>query len=187
MEPERFDGLAASVAKNESSRRSMLFRFGGSGVAAFLAAVGIGGLDVDEAEAKKSCKKRCKKKDDKDKRRRCKRRCRKKGGNTPGSPNSFPITVNLDLLGDACTPTGGECGDPNDTGLECVASICVPVDLGDIGDTCADGSDCATGRCSLGLLCTDCPVASICGTAGNQVCCVVDATCAAGVCVLNDV
>lgn len=185
MEPERFDGLAASVAKNESSRRSMLFRFGGGGVAAFLAAVGIGGLDVDEAEAKRKCKKRCKKKDDKDKRRRCKRRCRKKkGGDTAGSPNSFPITVNLDLLGDSCTPTGGECGDPNDTGLECSGlGVCVPIDLGDIGDTCTDGSDCATGRCTA-LLCTDCPAASICGTVGNEVCCVVDATCVNDLCVL---
>ncbi len=178
MEPERFDGLAASVAKNESSRRSMLFRFGGGGVAAFLAAVGIGGLDVDEAEAKRKCKKRCKKKDDKDKRRRCKRRCRKKGGNTAAS-NSTPITFDIDLLNTPCTVGGSECG--TGTGLECVSLVCVPIDL---GDPCVDDDDCSTGQCDPAtdfcVLCTE-----ICGDPGDEVCCIVGAQCIGGACVLN--
>ena len=61
MEAERFDELAASVAKGEASRRSVLFRFGGGGLAALLATLGIGGLDVEEADARRSCRKRCKK------------------------------------------------------------------------------------------------------------------------------
>ena len=180
MEPERFDELAASVAEGETSRRSVVLRLGGGGLAALLAAIGLDD-GTDDADARR----RGRGGKGKGRRPRRRRRRRKGGGNdTPNSPpgSFFEINnnIDLDLLGNACTLLGDECGDG--TGLGCVGLICLPIG-GDDGLACTDGGDCDSGRCTLGL-CVPCPLISVCEE--NTVCCVVEADCVADVCVLPE-
>ena len=173
MDDRAFDALTKAVTETWPSRRTVLGRLGLGALAAF----GVGsGVSFEEAAAKKSCKKRCKKKNTAKQRRKCRKKCKKTS--PPAADAGFPITVNTTLLGTACTPLGGECG--TGTGLECVALVCVPIDLGDV---CVTGEDCSTGRCTSGI-CSDCDTLDICGTAGSQQCCVTDATCVANACVL---
>lgn len=152
MEPQRFDELAASVAEGETSRRSVLARLGGGGFAALLATLGIGGLDVEEAEAKKSCRKRCKKRKTAAKRRRCRRRCKK--GTTRCTSNAqctgFDVCFNGACVllpvnpgdEDECEETG-DCDD----GLICVNDICVLDDECEDDDDCTDPLVCLLGIC----------------------------------------
>jgi len=175
MEQDRFDTLARSLVDEGTSRRSVLGRLAAGSVAAALGISAFTALENDNAEARKSCKKRCKKKNTSKKRRKCRKRCKKTSSPTPAA--GFPITVNTTLLGATC-PLGTECG--TDTGLECVALVCVPIDLGDV---CVTGEDCSTGQCNSGV-CSECDMLDVCGTAGSQQCCVADATCVANVCVL---
>ena len=160
MEPQRFDELAASVAKGESSRRSVILRFGGGAFAALLATLGVGGLDAEAVSAKRRCKRRCKKKDDKDKRRRCKRRCRKKPS-TPGGP------------GPECTGTGDCPGTDICVDNECVTRPAVPI-------LCDDDTDCSGGLACIGDICVlECEDDDEC--AGSLLClggaCVLDTEC----------
>lgn len=177
MEQDRFDTLARSLVDEGTSRRSVLGRLAAGGVAAALGISAFTALESDDAEARKSCKKRCKKKNTSKKRRKCRKRCKKTSSPTPTPAAGFPITVNTTLLGSAC-PLGTECG--TGTGLECVGLVCVPIDLGDV---CVTGATCDTGQCTGGF-CAQCDVANVCGTAGSEQCCVADADCIAGVCVL---
>jgi hypothetical protein len=102
------------------------------------------------------------------------------GTHNPCDGAGAAITVNINLLGNSCTVGGGECGEPGVTGLECVGLICVPVDLGDV---CAADADCSTGRCA-GLVCVDCPVVRVCGDGADAQCCVAEAECVDGLCLL---
>jgi hypothetical protein len=91
-----------------------------------------------------------------------------------------PIIINIDRLGTACS-SNNPCG--NNSGLRCVANLCVPIDL---GDSCTNDRECSTGRCTGGL-CVDClPVADICGAGSTLQCCTVGASCDSvdNVCVL---
>lgn len=183
MEQDRFDALAVSLADEGTSRRSVLGRLATGGVAAALGITAFAGFEDDEAEAKKKCKKRCKKKNTSKKRRKCRKRCKRKTttttSTTPAPPAAgFPITINTTLLGTPCTALGGECG--TGTGLECVGVVCLPIDLGNV---CVTGATCDTGQCTGGF-CTECGVLNLCGTVGSQQCCVANATCVAGLCVL---
>ncbi len=45
MDADRFDGVIASLAEAGTSRRLMLRRLAGGGLAAVLGALGIGGVD----------------------------------------------------------------------------------------------------------------------------------------------
>ena len=105
-------------------------------------------------------------------------KCRGTGTKNPCEGAGAPVTVNTTLLGAACTVGGTDCG--TGTGLECVADVCVPIDLGDI---CAEDADCSTGRCA-GLVCAECPETDICESGDDAQCCVADATCVGGLCVL---
>ncbi|MFN8677995.1 MAG: hypothetical protein U0Z70_16565 [Thermomicrobiales bacterium] len=176
MEHGRFDALTISLADEGTSRRSVLGRLAAGGLAAALGVTAFTALEGDDAEAKKKCKKRCKNKNTAKKRRKCRKRCKKTSSPTPAA--GFPITIDTTLLGTSCTAGGGECG--TGTGLECVALVCVPIDLGDV---CVTGADCATGRCNAGV-CAECDVLNVCGAAGSEQCCVVDADCIANACVL---
>lgn len=172
VDGKKFDAFATALAEGETSRRSILQRIAGGGFAAALAAIGIGGFTAEDADAKKSCKKKCNKKSGK-KRSKCKKKCNKGGTTSAG----FPISVNTTLINSACTVGGPACG----TGLECVGVVCLPIDLGDV---CATGADCSTGRCNAGV-CSQCDTIDICGTVvGREQCCVADASCVTGTCVI---
>jgi hypothetical protein len=91
-----------------------------------------------------------------------------------------PILVNVGRLGDSCS-TNSDCG--ASSGLECVANLCVPLDL---DKTCTNDGECSTGRCE-GNVCVLCPEASTCETTtGGTQCCTGLATCdpTSHVCVL---
>lgn len=76
MDASRFDALATALATSDTSRRSIFQRLFAGGLAAALAAIGIGGFTPEEAEAK-NCKKKCKKKNTAKKRRKCRKKCDK--------------------------------------------------------------------------------------------------------------
>jgi hypothetical protein len=61
LDADRFDQLAVAVSHAAPSRRSLLRRIAGGGVATALAALGISGFGEEYAAAK-SCEKRCKQK-----------------------------------------------------------------------------------------------------------------------------
>lgn len=179
MEQDRFDALAMSLVDEGTSRRSVLGRLAAGGLAAALGITAFAALEDDEAEAKKSCKKKCKNRNTAKKRRKCRKKCKRTSSPPPPAQTAgFPITVDTTLLGIACTPLGGECG--MGTGLECVGLVCVPIDLGDV---CVTGATCSTGQCNAGV-CSECDALNVCGTAGSEQCCVADATCVANLCVL---
>lgn len=163
VEPERFDELAASVAEGKTSRRSVVLRVGGGAFAALLARLGVGGLDVEEAGAKKSCRKRCKRRKTAAKRRRCRRRCKKSDSNrcTPSCTGSA-VCVGGDCIAQptTCTGTGqGTCG----TGFLCVGGICL---LGcTTSEQCDDALVCLGGTCVLDDECDedqDCDTLEVC-------------------------
>lgn len=177
MDANRFDDLVVDLANEDTSRRSLLSRIAAGTLGGALAALGLAGGGPDEAAAKKGCRKRCNTKHSKGARRRCKRRCRRR----TTTPAGFPITnITFSLLNTVCTPAGGECGDAGTTGLECVGLVCLPIDT---GESCATGADCRSGRCTGGV-CAECDAISICGAGAERQCCVVDAECIAGLCVL---
>ena len=180
VEQDRFDAFAVSLAGEGTSRRSVLGRLAASGVATALGITAITAFGDEEADAKKhkkrkGCVQKCNRKKKKNARNACKQKC-KTASPTPAA--GFPITLNTTLLGDVCTIGGTECG--TNSGLECVAFICVPIDLGDV---CVTGDDCGTGQCNGGV-CSQCDMLNVCGAAGNQQCCVADADCVANNCVL---
>lgn len=170
MEPERFDELATSVAEGEASRRSVVMRLGGGGLAALLAAIGFGGDGTEEAEARKGRKPR--------KPRKRRRRRRRGGGNTTVQAG-FPITINNSLIGNACA-LADDCGGTG-SGLACVAGFCAI----DTTIICTSGADCATGACVAGFCDTCDDLLEVCGDPGNQQCCVVEADCISGACVIQ--
>jgi len=92
------------------------------------------------------------------------------------------VTVDTTLLGQPCTAGGNECGDSAVTGLTCVANVCVPTDVA-TSLVCTTDADCSSGRCTGGV-CVLCPETSICGSGASAQCCVVDASCIRGLCVL---
>ncbi|MEZ4562059.1 MAG: hypothetical protein R2853_04940 [Thermomicrobiales bacterium] len=178
MERDCFDALAISLAERSASRRAVLGRLTAGGVAAALGLTAAAARERNEAEARKTCQKRCKKKHSAKKRRKCRKRCQPTTPTTSPPPVAgFPITIDTALLGNLCL-IGFECG--TNTGLECVGVACLPIDL---GDACVSGADCRTGQCTDGA-CAVCNALNVCGTAGNQQCCVADAACSAGLCVL---
>jgi hypothetical protein len=89
-----------------------------------------------------------------------------------------PIIVNINRLGDPCS-SPDDCG--GNSGLECVAGFCVPIDL---SDDCTNNGECSTGRCD-GTVCVECPAASFCQTETGPQCCAIGYHCGAeNICVL---
>ncbi len=129
---------------------------GGGGFAALLATLGIGGLDVEEAEAKKSCRKRCKKRKTAAKRRRCRRRCKKGVGPECRGTGDCPgtdICVDNTCIDRPVLPIACSDADPCDGGLICVANICVLECEDD--DECEGGLLCLNDICVLGDECDE--------------------------------
>jgi hypothetical protein len=90
--------------------------------------------------------------------------CRGSGSHNPCEDAGVNINIDVDLLGLVCTLGGDECGNANATGVECVLGI------GGLLGTCQP---------------TDCSdVVKVCGTGNDVQCCVADATCIRGLCVL---
>lgn len=168
MDAERFDELTASLAEEGTSRRSVLQRLGGGGLAAALAAFGIGGLDVEDAEAK-NCRRRCRNRNTARKRRRCLRRCRRVSAQTCAPPcTGTQICAGTTCINPptACTGTGqGTCSG----GFLCVGGICLLSNCTGTGQgSCASGFLCIGGVCVLDDVdCTgsgqgDCPNGLVC-------------------------
>jgi hypothetical protein len=99
------------------------------------------------------------------------------GTTNPCASAGSDITVDTTLLGQPCTAGGNECGTSATTGLTCVANVCVPTDVAN-STICTTNSDCTSGRCNTTTgICVSCPETSICGAAGSEQCCAVDANC----------
>jgi hypothetical protein len=182
MDGSRFDTMVALLAETGSSRRSLLGRLAGGGLAAALAALGIGGFNAEDGEAasKRRCLRRCKKKDNRAARRQCKKKCRRpKNRTTVINNNSQVITGFV-----APTGPGGTCtvapqaGCP--VGATCVVgpaglNICIVNPTTPVGG-CTSDAQCASGRCDVNTnTCVVCPM--VCGTPGAPVCCILGTQC----------
>jgi hypothetical protein len=187
LDGNRFDKLAVSLAGAGSSRRSLLARFAGGGFAAALAALGIGGLGAEDAEAKKkakSCPKKCNKKAKKKdwsnkKKKACKEKCKKKAAVGTSISNNAIFTGTTTPIGGTCTvgAAGGNCA----VGTTCVlnasgAMVCAPSDQ---VKTCTANSQCPTGFCASVGICLPCGTlgTTICGSGTSQTCCAVGVSC----------
>jgi hypothetical protein len=81
-----------------------------------------------------------------------------------------PRSANEDRQGTACS-NNNPCG--ANSGLTCVAGICLPIDL---GASCTNNGECTTGNCENGE-CALCPLVRVCGDGPTAQCCTVEATC----------
>ena len=140
MDGARFDDITVRLAKG-SSRRGVLKSLAGGGLAALLAALGLG----SEAQAHtRNCNKIANPK----RRRRCKRHNRRHQGQA---------------LGTGTVQVGGSCT----TTSQCNASLCLGSDgakictacSGAVGETCTFSNG-ATVCCPVGLVCT--PALNLC-------------------------
>ena len=127
MDQDRFDDLTQAVAEG-STRRSIFTGLAGGGLAALLAAVGLGTVGVEDAEAGR-CERRCRRRfDSRKQQRRCiRRRCRGGGGGGTSTPR--PVSGN---------PAGAAVG-----------AVCAATSDCDLGLVCAPGGD--------GRRCRRCP------------------------------
>ena len=165
MEAERFDALTRAINREGSSRRSLLRRATGGGLASLLAALGITFGDTELAGAK-TCQQKCKKRKTPKKRRKCRKRCGNAGTSVACTTNGQCTGLQVCVGGNCVTPNS-PCGDNEDCdgGLACVAGTCVG------GNTCQDEGDCVGdllclgGQCLLGTDCDDddeCDLLEIC-------------------------
>lgn len=193
MESDRFDALAHRLASASLTRTGAL-----RGIVAGVAALTGVAAVREQADTKKSKKNvcHCPTPDAQCNTLRVSKRgrrahlrnhpcdyagaCRGTGTQNPCDGAGAPITIDIDLLGTSCTVGGTQCG--TGTGLECVVNVCLPISL---GDACVSDDDCSTGRCQGGQ-CDECPDIDVCESGSEVQCCVVDATCIAGLCVLPD-
>lgn len=138
VDPNQFDDITIAIAGGET-RRTVLRRVFGGGVAAALAAIGITAFDADDAEAK-SCKKKCDKKKNKKARKRCKKQCNK--GPKPD------CQTNDDCDAGKCeTCDGGTCKSTCGDNETCVGGKCVAPPECDSNDDCGNCEICQEGTC----------------------------------------
>jgi hypothetical protein len=183
VDAKRFDEITVALAGPESSRRSLLRRVGGGGLAALIVGLGLIGTDVGEVEAGGR------------KRRRHHRRRRRRGGSSgstsTGTGTGTGGTATGGAGGSATGGAGGAGGTlapVNGAPPPVIPNTCTTVNgvaLGgavQIGTACTGGSaaSCATGFCTE-TLCATCP--SPCSVNGVEQCCGSGAFClsAAGV------
>ncbi len=152
MDDRRFDDLAKAAAAG-SSRRGLLKGLAGGGLAALLAAFGVG---VEEAAAGR-CERRCRRRFDRGTRarRRCVRACRRGGGGGGGGTTGTPQPVSTNASPDAAL-VGESCAVANDcqATLTCNNSVCTACT-----STCEGGTQCCT--------------AGVCDVVGEQDVCVL--------------
>jgi hypothetical protein len=171
VDAKRFDEITVALAGPESSRRSLLRRVGGGGLAALIVGLGLIGTDVGEVEAGGR------------KRRRHHRRRRRRGGSSgstsTGTGTGTGGTATGGAGGSATGGAGGTLAPVNGTLPPSIPSTCTMVNGvavgGDvaIGTACTSGlpESCATGFCTAGTggLCEKCP--SPCTVNGVPQCC----------------
>lgn len=147
MDHRRFDDAVRSLGE-KNSRRTVLRGLVGGGLAAFLAAIGLGVEDADAAR----CGKRCKRKSGKA-RRRCLKKCKQAGGGGGGGTTATPQPVSTNAAG---APVGSQCAATQDC---VVGSIC-------------NGGQCAVcaSACPTASSSTCCAVGICDETAGTPVC-----------------
>jgi hypothetical protein len=179
MESKRFDDVARALGGDGASRRSLLRRVVGGGLAAAVAGIGLSLAASEDADAGRRGRRR---------RRKRRRRGGSGGGGTTVNAG-YSVTVNnAGLLGTTCT-TGdlAACGGPLG-GLLCAAGICILSPATLLGITpaggCTTGAQCPSGACQAGQ-CVNCDTIKLCGTGSNRQCCVVNATCVNNLCVLQ--
>lgn len=209
MDRHRFDALSVAVAQH-TSRRTVLGRLLGGGLAALLVTLGIARPDQDAAQAKrhhhKHKHKKCGKKRalsiDKHGRKHCKKKGQGGGnggggggggGNGGGScttngqcPSPQICISGRCTGGNACT-TNGECSN----GQTCVAGTCVGGGACRADNQCTTNQICVSGVCVGGNTCgtnADCTASQICVAniclGGNA--CTTNAQCSQGqTCVLG--
>jgi hypothetical protein len=201
--------LAVSLADAGSSRRSLLARLVGVGLAAIVAMLGIGGLSVEDADARrkgrkgrrkkaKSCAQRCKRKgrgrkkgggkgrqQGKKRKQACLAKCNKAptggggGAGTQATPG-FPIDNDPAVFNTSCTIGGAAC----------VSGVCAPlvpgatVGAGVCAPTCGAIGDpaCPGGTTCVGI--TNLGIAGVCLPDDFDVTgCTTGADCSTGSCV----
>ena len=176
MDMDRFDDLAVAVAEGES-RRTLLRRLFGGGLAA-LAAAGLGlGPDEAEADSRKACRQKCKQKRRRQQRRRCRQRCKKRSACKRNPQCAAPrICVNGNCTGGWNCVTDTHCGN----GQTCIEGRCQG------GGSCTRDSHCRGGQVCIGGICqgpiclavtrTACAnEAGTCGPAGSTCVCLQEA------------
>jgi hypothetical protein len=186
MDGPRFDDLTQRLASIRLSRKRAL-----RGLAGGVAALAGGAAFTDRVEAKKGKKSVC----------HCEAggACSSQRGGKKQRKNHLrnhqcdylgecrsditacaaaPILIDSDRLVDPTCSDSNPCG--GNSGLRCVAGICVPIDL---GDSCTNDGECSTGNCE-NQKCALC--LSICGSGVTTQCCTGEATCdqTTDVCVL---
>lgn len=196
MEQDRFDALAISLADEGTSRRSVLGRLAAGGVAAALGITAFTTFGDEDAEAKKSCRKKCKNKEGNAK-KRCKRKCKKKATAASCSTNTNcsggQVCINA-----RCTSTctgaaqcssgqvclNGACTTACGTSAACGGGqVCVN---GGCTNACIDSGDCTGGQVCIQGVCgtpNTPPADALLCTAQSD--CDADQLCIAGVCVLG--
>ena len=193
MDGSRFDALAQRLAAIRLTRGGALR---GMAVSA-LTLTGIASV-ADEASADKNNKKWCACKDAeatcttekgtyKERKRYRKAhpcsyngRCVGTGSHNPCEDAGVAVTVNnTDLLRIDCTADPSVCG--TGTGLACLAGRCLPLIP---GDTCGGTDTCSAGKCVAGACI--CSLARVCESESSNdvLCCVAEAECINGVCLL---
>ena len=124
-----------------------------------LAALGLGVFSAEDAEAKKKAKS-------------CAKRCTKKAKKKDWSRKKTKACK------DKCNKKAGGGGGP--AGFRIIST-------GDVGEPCTSSATCDTGFCRIipvvGGTCQLCDPVLVCGTAGNQQCCLVGADCVNGACI----
>ena len=160
MDQDRFDDITLAVAE-DGAGPTLTRRVFSGGVAALLAALGLRAAGVEDAEAARSCRRRCRNKDTREKRRRCRRRCRRQqplgcspANNTQGSCRAGQICNTRAICVPGCTGTNGTQG------------------------TCPGGQICTNGQCQAGVACT--PANNTQGTCQAGQICNANGVCVAG-------
>lgn len=151
MDHDLFDRLAVSLATRETP--GLLTRRAAGAATALALALGLGGLAVDDAEAR-SCRNKCKQKNTKKKRRRCRKKCK----------NKQKCKSNTDC-GNCEACSNGKCV------AQCPADRCITDPSGDV--CCPDGF------IACGLACCG-DTTPICASPGT--CTGADGTCPGGAC-----
>lgn len=187
MDQHRFDQIVRAVAE-DASRRTLLQRVSGGGVAALLVALALGGTDPNVAEARKSCAQQCKNKNSKKKRKACRKKCKKDRG--PACRSVQDCGDGFQCIGAGknrfCCPNGNLCGSGDLEHMECCGPdrciedvVCCPEGFTGCGFSCCDT---AVTLCTVDDFC--CLKDFVCGTDENAECC-INGTCDNGVCTRN--
>jgi hypothetical protein len=143
VDSNQFDEITIAVAEGET-RRTVLRRVFGGGLAAALAAIGITAFEAEDAEAK-SCKNKCKKKKNKKARKNCKKKCNKDPKPDCTVDGDCDACETCD--GGTCKSTCGDCETCDGGTCKSTCGGCEICDGGTCKSTCTGNQVCASGDC----------------------------------------